>query len=140
MRLSLNLWGLLLLLPPATLAAQAVVPSAVVAVIVDTTGGPLAGAICELTPAGAAPREVIADSDGRCRFPAVAAGSHRLRVSLDGFDPQSVTVQGAPGAPERRVTLAPARISESVIVSATRMPTPVSALPNTVTIVDQQII
>lgn len=127
------------LLVPALLLAQSGTAT-VAATVSDTTGGALVGASCQLTGSAAASSAVVG-SDGRCRFTGVAAGTYRLAVDLPGFAPRVVTLEVGPGrAAETTVILSPSAITEAVVVSATRVPTPVSALPNTVTIVGQTVI
>jgi iron complex outermembrane receptor protein len=131
----LALFGLI----PAALAAQSVTGS-VTAVVRDTTGGVLVGAACQVTSDGGT-RESVVGADGRCRFTDLPPGAYRLTVTLSGFQPGAVRVDIPADRPiETSVTLSPAGLSEAVVVSATRVPTPVSALPNTVTIVDQSLI
>jgi iron complex outermembrane receptor protein len=108
--------------------------------VTDTSGAVLVGATCDATgPARTV--TVAADASGRCRVPGLPPGPHRVTIELAGFEPRLVTIdiQGTRGA-ETAITLAPAGLSEAVVVSATRVPTPVSALPNTVTIVSQSVI
>jgi iron complex outermembrane receptor protein len=132
-----SLIAVLLLSIPVQLAAQST-PVRVTAAVVDTTGGAVVGAACELASGETTFGPAVVESDGRCRFSGLAPGAYRLSVSLAGFESQVVTIEVAAGRPsDVTVTLAPAALSEAVVVSATRMPTPVSALPNTVTIVDQ---
>jgi hypothetical protein len=129
--------GALLLGAATALAAQP--PGARLQVIVtDSTGGAPIGATCELTVADTSTRVALVERDGRCRFAPVPAGSHTLRVTLHGFEPHVQDVELDTGSvAELRVELAPAALTEAVIVSATRVPTPVSAVPHTVTIVDR---
>lgn len=109
--------------------------------VLDSTGGALIGATCELEAEVVQGRTAVADADGRCRFPDVVAGAYRLTASLENFDRRTVGVEVPAGRHvDATVRLLPARLSEAVVVSATRMPTPVSALPNTVTIVTQSVI
>jgi hypothetical protein len=108
--------------------------------VLDSTGGALVGATCQLTGNGS-DRVAQAGSDGRCRFGNIYAGAYRVSVELSGFDLRTVSVVvGSDGAAQTQVTLEPAVVSESVVVSATRVPTPISALPNTVTIVANQVL
>ena len=135
--------ALLVLIPVLAWAphvrAQAVRAS-LTAVVTDTTGGALVGASCELT-GGAETTLVVADASGRCRFDGLAAGTYRLSVRLEGFDDRTRVMEVTAGRPaEAAVVLDPERLSAAVVVSATRVPTPVSALPNTVTIVDRSVI
>lgn len=110
-------------------------------VITDTTGGALVGASCELAAGGAAGLVAVTDASGRCRFADVPSGSYRLSVTSSGFETRTRLLELAAGrALDTAIILAPAGLSSAVLVSATRVPTPVSALPNTVTIVDRSVI
>lgn len=116
-------------------------PGGIALAVSDSTGGALVGATCEVVLPATAPRVAPVEADGRCRFDAVAPGSHRVRASLMGFDSRDVPVLVEDGrTAEAALVLAPAALSEAVVVSATRVPTPVSALPNTVTIVERAVI
>ncbi len=117
--------------PPAALTIQ----------VRDATGGALVGAMCELSGPDSGIRPAVVEADGHCRFGALEPGTYTLRVTLSGFEPdvRQITVR-AGQLQEPSVTLSPAGLSDTVIVSATRVPTPVSALPNTVTIVDRAAI
>jgi hypothetical protein len=124
---------------PAAAAAQSATVGLVV-MVTDTTGGVLVGATCELRGDSGTPRVAVVESDGRCRFTGLVPGAYRLTVGLSGFEPRIVTIEAdAERVAETAVTLRPA-LSEQIVVSAARVPTPVSALPNTVTILDQSII
>ncbi len=129
------------LLVTTTAHAQDATAAAGIAVVVsDATGGALVGATCGLEDRGPA-RVAMVEQDGRCRFNGLTSGSYRIAVELAGFESRQIVVDAVPGRTvESAVTLAPAALAEVVVVSATRMPTPVSALPNTVTIVEQSVI
>jgi len=131
-----------MLVTPALAAGQSTTGTlTLTAAITDTTGGSLVGATCEITSDTATSRVAVVEANGRCRFSGLGSGVYRLQVELAGFEPRRVTVEVGPErAAETVVTLSPAGLAEAVIVSATRVPTPVSALPNTVTIVDQAVI
>ena len=132
---------LLLLLIPAPLLAQSVVTGGVVVTVSDTTGALLIGATCMVQDQAQAPVPVPVDADGRCRLDGLAPGQYRVAVTLLGFESRILPVEVIAGrVSQTTVTLAPARLAEAVVVSATRMPTPVTALPNTVTIIDQSVI
>jgi iron complex outermembrane receptor protein len=129
----------LLAVLPAVLSAQTATGT-LSAAVTDTTGGVLVGATCEIAASGE-PRVAVVDKEGRCRFDGLVSGTYRLTIELAGFAPRVVTVTvGADRVADMAVTLSPATLTESVVVSATRVPTPVSALPNTVTIVEQSVI
>lgn len=120
---------------------QAGEPTAALTIQVrDATGGALVGATCELSsPDSVLPAPV--EADGYCRFSRLEPGPYTLRVTLSGFQPdvRPITVRDGQ-LQEPSVTLSPAGLSDTVVVSATRVPTPVSALPNTVTIVNRAAI
>lgn len=142
-RLSVGIALVALCVSPPGGAASALAQTqtgAITASITDTTGGALVGATCTLGGSGAASSMVtVADADGRCTFSQLAIGRYRLDVTLSGFTDVSVDVDVVSATAPRTmsVTLAPATLSETVLVSAMRVPTPVTALPHTVTIVDQ---
>ncbi|HEX7087961.1 MAG TPA: TonB-dependent receptor [Vicinamibacterales bacterium] len=117
--------------PPAALTIQ----------VRDATGGALVGATCELSAPDGGILPAAVEADGHCRFGGLEPGTYTLRVTLSGFEPdvRQITVR-AGQLQEPSVTLAPAGLSDTVVVSATRVPTPVSALPNTVTIVGRDAI
>ena len=131
---------LLLFLVPAFAAAQPTA-GAIAASVSDATGGALSGATCEIEGHGTTRLVSVVDRDGRCRFSAIAPGTYRLSVSLGGFESRVITVEVRAASPaDVSLTLSPSRLTEDVVVSATRVPTPVSALPHTVTIVDRAVI
>lgn len=140
-RLSRYTTLLLLLLIPAPLLAQSVVTGGVVVTVGDTTGALLIGATCMVQDQAQTPVAAPVDADGRCRLDGLAPGQYRVAVTLLGFESRILPVEVIAGrVSQTTVTLAPARLAEAVVVSATRMPTPVTALPNTVTIIDQSVI
>ena len=129
----------LFVLIPAIVMGQSATGRAT-ATVTDSTGGVLIGATCQVDGSGTA-RTAVVDNEGRCHFDSLSAGTYRLTIELPGFTPRVVTFDvGAERVAELRVTLSPAPLDESVVVSATRVPTPVSALPNTVTIVERSVI
>lgn len=115
-------------------------PAAVVAgTVTDTSGAAIAGATLALEFDAGGRRETRTDSRGAFRFDAVPAGLHVMTVERPGFavETSAVPVDTAvPGPIEAHVVLRPAAVTEDVTVSATRIETPVSTIPNTVTIID----
>jgi len=67
-------------------------------------------------------RDAISDEHGAYRVADLARGRYRLEVSLQGFEPvvREVIVGGS-GPPAIDITLAPARVTEGVVVTARRV-------------------
>jgi hypothetical protein len=81
----------------AAFTAVAQVPS-VQGAVRNESGRPVEQALVLLNP-GAGQREVRTDADGRFQFLGVSSGTHRLRVTRIGFQPDSQVVDvGASGA------------------------------------------
>jgi iron complex outermembrane receptor protein len=124
----------------ATQGTPAPQTGTIVVTVADTTGGHLIGASCVLTPSNE-PRVAVVDAEGHCTFSNVAPGAYRVAVTLAGFKSESRTAEVTPGrAATLAVVLTPANLAETVVVSAVRVPTPVTALPHTVTILDQSVL
>jgi iron complex outermembrane receptor protein len=111
-------------------------------VVTDPGGGVVPAAAAELkTLDGGRTRRALSDGHGRFRFDQLEAGPYLLTVERAGLAPHSGAVDVAAGQTSTvHVTLAAAAVSEVVTVSATRLATPVSSIPNTVTIVDADAI
>jgi len=111
--------------------------------VTDQSGGVVVGADVRLEGVrpGGARLKTQTDPTGRYLFDAVAAGSYLLVVRHRGLAPYTAVIDvAAEGVTRGDVQLAPAGVSEDVVVTATRLDTPVSSIPNTVTIVTQQAI
>ena len=128
--------------PAAARSLQEQAAGSLVVAVRDTTGGALVGASCELNgDRPVAPAVAVVDADGTCQFRDLAPGSYRVAISLPGFEKHLITLSVEAARPSQAaVTLSPATLSENVVVSATRLPTPVSAIPHTVTIVGESVI
>ncbi len=107
--------------------------------VVDSTGGALPGAVVEIEAGGSA-REVFADERGSFRFAGVPAGRATLVARLDGFAARRVEFVIGPDTGALRLVLEPAGFRQEVTVTATRVETPVTALANTVTLVEAETI
>ncbi len=130
----------LALLLAATLATAQPPTATITIAVADSTGGALVGATCQLAGDRLAPPAFVGP-DGRCRFTSLAPGTYRVEVELSGFESRTATIHITDGRTiDTAVTLSPAGLAEAIVVSATRVPTPVSALPHTVTIVEQSAI
>ncbi|HEX6973120.1 MAG TPA: TonB-dependent receptor, partial [Vicinamibacterales bacterium] len=134
---------LAVLLPVFAFAQPTARPAASVrGTVTDATGGVIAGAAIRLEPAsGGAARTTATGGDGRFAFEEVAGGTYLLTVTATGL----ATHVGAVDVIDRQssaadVVLAPAGVREEVLVTATRVATPASSIPNTVTIVGRDAI
>lgn len=127
----------LLLLFPLSPAAQTASDGTVQGTVTDATGAVVARASVRLEPAqGGEARTTTTDGSGRYRFERVPPGSYLLIVRSRGLEPSTTAVDVTAGAATRGdVSLAAAGVREDVVVTATRLDTPVSSIPNTVTIV-----
>src|SRR6478735_4543535 len=85
----------------------------------DSDGGVLPGVLVKVISQGnGSSAEAVTDGEGVYNIPSLAPGPYRVEAALDGFESvsQPVTVSG----PRVRadVTLAPSRLTESVVVTA----------------------
>ena len=110
--------------------------------VVDSTRAPIAGARITVEPAaGGRSVTLVSDETGTFIGKIPTPGAYLVSVHYPGHAAWRAVVDVAPGAPTRvDVTLQPAALTEEVMVTATRIPTPVTAVPNTVTILDDAAI
>jgi catecholate siderophore receptor len=137
---------------PAPAAAQGATAVAIQGVVVDPMQAPIAGA--EVTIAGAAGPAQTVRTDGRGSFIVhVAAGTYSVTATAPGFAPVAATVvtrsgeQVAPrfvlpisGVHEAVTVNAPRGYGVPAITSATRTPTPLRDVPQSVTVVSDTLI
>ena len=133
----------------ASASPQTPADSAIRGRVVDATGAPIAGA--RVTIDAGSSRTVIATvTDDRGGFVvAVAAGVHLVMVSAGGFAEasQRLTTAGQPaqftlqmaGVTETVKVAAQARYHVPVVSSATRTPTPLRDVPQSVSIVSREL-
>lgn len=130
----------LLLLPLAPLHAQAPAGT-IVGTVVDPSGGVLVGAVVRVTPAAGGPAvQARTGPLGEFRLD-LPPGAYLVTVTHPGLAAGVRAVDVLAG--ERsvvEVALAAAGVREDVMVTATRVATPLSSIPNTVTIVDAQAV
>lgn len=110
--------------------------------VVDSTSAPIPGARITVEPAaGGKSSTLVSDEAGTFIVRIPAPGAYLVSVHYPGHAAFREVVEVTPGAPARvDVTLQPAALKEEVMVTATRIPTPVTAVPNTVTILDDAAI
>ena len=132
---------LLATLPTLQLDAQTQ-PVSIVGRITDASGAPIPMIQVRVEPAaGGAAVTATAAADGSFAVPTLAAGAYLVTVTHAGHTPWAEVVDVVDGkASEIRVRLVPAGVAESITVTATRMPTPVTSVPNTVTIIESATI
>ncbi len=121
---------------PAVVAGQSG-DSTISGVVKDQTGAVLPGAaVRAINESTGASVETVTDGQGAYRTSPLPPGAYRVEAVLDGFelDVRRVTVE-AGQAPTLEITLAPARFSQSVVVTARRVeelaqevPIPVSVI------------
>ena len=137
---------LAVLLATAPVAAQETQPGSspqpdralVAGRVVDSSGGVVAGARVELDIAGQRTR-ISTDAEGRFRVEMPAGVALVVVASAPGFadDARALDAGSAEGR-DLTLTLQPAGLRDDVLVTATRIETPTSSLPHTVTIVDRE--
>ena len=127
---------LLVLAPSSAISAQAPTPLNLSGHVSDGSGAAVIGAAVSLDDTAGAPRVTHTDGSGAFRFDNVSAGLRVVVVTHAGFSTETLAVEVTPSMAPLAVTLSPAGVLEVVTVSATRFETPVSTIPNTVTIID----
>jgi outer membrane receptor protein involved in Fe transport len=101
--------------------------------VLDATGGAVAGATVRLEVAGTAVNEMQTATDGRFSFRGDVAGPVRLVISAAGF--ASATVDVDRSTEELRIVLEPAPFFEAVNVTSTRTGVPRADPTVTVTVI-----
>ncbi len=122
---------------PATSTAVRSAPH-VAGQVLDSSGAAVPNAMVETDQAGVRTR-TRTDAHGRFTVPALKAGHVLVVASAPGFaeDARALTLP-SPDATALALTLQPATLRDDVVVTATRIETPTSSLPHTVTIVDRE--
>jgi iron complex outermembrane receptor protein len=106
--------------------------------VLDTSGGAVANATVDVEQGGRRIRATT-DVNGIFTLNGLSAGDAVVVAAKTGFaeDARSVAL-GGDQVTELTLTLQPASVRDDVVVTATRIATPISSLPHTVTIVDRQ--
>lgn len=112
-------------------------------------GGPIRGRVVDASGRAVPGARVIATgegplatavSDGRGEFVIDAAprGRVNLRVSMDGFRAAAISLEESPtGLDVGTITLGVGAVSESVVVSANQVETPLTQVTSSVTVIDR---
>ena len=106
-------------------------------VVKDGTGGVLPGTTVRIiNETTGTVVDVVTDGQGIYRVVALAAGPHRVEAELDGFDTavSRITLDGDQPA-TRDLTLTPARLTQSVMVTARRVEEAAQDVPIPVSVV-----
>jgi outer membrane cobalamin receptor len=104
--------------------------------VVDEAGRPVPGARVFVS-SGAATSSVETDSDGRFILQPVGEGRATVRVALDGFRADAVTVESTVTPRDLgTLTLKVSAISEAIVVSANQVEVPLSEVASSVTVIE----
>jgi iron complex outermembrane recepter protein len=130
------LMAVVAVLAPATSFAQAGV--SISGVIRDSSGGTMPGVIVRAVHESTAKTlEAVSDAQGAFRVEDVVPGAYRVEAALDGFETATrrVVVDAGQQAMAIDFTLAPARLTEAVVVTARRVEETVQQVPIPVSVV-----
>jgi outer membrane cobalamin receptor len=103
--------------------------------VVDQGGRPVAGARILVSGEGSALSAVTTGENGQFTVESPEAGRLTLRVAVDGFRAEAVTLDASADARDiGTITLAVSALSESVVVSASQVEVPLTQVTSSVTI------
>ncbi len=104
-------------------------------VVRDSSGAPIPGATIRVVSATGVAADAVTDGAGQFQVDGLAPGPYRVEAVLDGFEPaqRGITLPAAPGAID--LTLAPAKFTEGVVVTARRVEEAVQEVPIPVSVV-----
>jgi len=152
MRPALGLFLLFFVVAPATMAGAQPGTLLIHGTVVDASDAPIPGALATATSPDAGSLSATTDARGAFTLP-LKAGHYSVRVHVDGFRDveQRVAAGPATAAPARFVlqlagvhaavtVTAPAGYQVPAITSATRTPTPLLDVPQSVTVVTSELI
>jgi iron complex outermembrane recepter protein len=120
---------------PSIAAAQG--GASITGVVTDSSGAPIPGVIVRVVHASAdAAREAVTDGRGAFEVTALTDGEYRVEASLDGFETAVTKAVATAAQPASvTVTLAPARFTEGVVVTARRVEEAAQEVPIPVSVV-----
>src|SRR4051794_21651265 len=136
-----RLAAIILLLSPAALVAQGAAGT-IAGIVRDSSAAAIPGAVVQATNlATAATFDAVTDEQGSYRIPALVPGRYRLQTMLDGFETDDREVAVDEGHTMTvAVTLAPARITEGVVVTARRIEESAQEVPIPLSVVGGSLV
>ena len=114
-----TLVAVLVLAAPSSVFAQGT--ASVKGLVKDSSGASIPGAVVKVVAESGAAVEAVTDGEGAFAAASLAAGAYRVEASLDGFETavRRVSLE-ANQVVDVDLTLAPAGITEGVVVTARR--------------------
>ena len=129
--------AVLALVAPAGAFAQGT--ASVKGLVKDSSGGSIPGAVVKVVSENGATVEAVTDGEGAFAAASLAAGAYRVEASLDGFETAVRRVALAAGQlVDVELTLAPAGITEGVVVTARRSEEVAQEVPIPLSVVERQ--
>ena len=105
--------------------------------VVDEAGRPVPGARVFVSSGAAATTSAETDGDGRFTLQPLGEGRATVRVALDGFRADAVTVDSTATPRDLgTLTLKVSAISEAIVVSANQVEVPLSEVASSVTVIE----
>ena len=105
--------------------------------VVDEAGRPVPGARVFVSSGAAPTTSVETDSDGRFTLQPIGEGRATVRVAVDGFRAEPVTVDSTATPRDLgTMTLRVSAISEGIVVSANQVEVPLSEVASSVTVIE----
>jgi vitamin B12 transporter len=119
-------------------SAQAQNPSVVSGVVLDESGGAIAGARIVVRGANGVVRSIDTDSAGAFSFAGLAPGTYDVQAAVALFEAEHRTLTIAPdgGPVSIRLTMRAASVREDVVVTGRRVEARRSETPQTIEVVD----
>jgi iron complex outermembrane receptor protein len=136
-----RLAAIIVLLSPAALVAQGAAGT-IAGTVRDSSAAAIPGAVVQaINGATAATFDAVTDEQGSYRIPALVPGRYRLQTMLDGFETDDREVVVEEGHTMTvAVTLAPARITEGVVVTARRIEESAQEVPIPLSVVGGSLV